>query len=194
MRSGIVIAIVMLVGSSVARADRGPVLGLTLGGALVGDTQAPDRLDSLVGASLAWQKSVPELPAVGTAVGQVQLVPELGLVVLGQRGGALAGVRLQADFAQHGMGVFHVSARMSMWLEPQVGVLRDADGPLLGGDFGEMFLVGRGDWQVGGVMGIYTWREPGASTPVPVAGTIDFAPGAPGTRQIAATFALVVAR
>lgn len=194
MRSGIVIAVVMLVGSSVARADRSAVLALTGGGALVGDTQAPDRFDSLIGASLAWQRSVPELPAYGTFVRQVQLVPEVGLVLLGQRGGALGGLRFQADFAQHGMGMLHVSARMSMWLAPQIGVLKDADGPLLGGDFGDLFMVGSRGWQVGGVMGVYTWREPGAASPVPVAGTIAFAPGTPGTRQIAATFALVVAR
>ena len=194
MRSGIVIGLVMLVGSSVAHADRGAVLGLTGGGALVGDTQAPDRFDSFIGASLAWQKPIPELPAIGTVVGQVQLVSEVGLVLLGQRGSALAGLRFQADFAQHGMGVFHVSARMSMWLAPQIGVLKDADGPLLGGDFGEMFEVGSGGWQVGGVMGVYTWQEPGVAPPVAVAGTIDYAPGTPGTRQIAATFALVIAR
>lgn len=193
MRSALVLAVLGVLGSSVARADRGVVLGITAGGALVGGAQAPDRLDSLIGATLAWQKPIPQLPALGTATAQAQLVPELGLIAMDDRGAAMAGLRLQLDVAQHGMGLFHVSARMSVWLSGKVGLLRDADGPIYGGDFGELFEVGSGGWQVGGVFGVYSWREPQAAYPVPVAGTVFFRPGDPGTQQFAATFALVVA-
>lgn len=195
MRSAIVLGIAAVLVSPVARADRGVTLGITAGGALVGDTQAPDRFDSLLGATLTWQRPIPELPAVaGTATGQVQLVPEASLVALGDRGAALGGLRLQVDLAQRSMGLFHVSARMSLWLSGKVGVLRDADGPIVGGDVGELFQIGSGGWQLGGLVGVYTWQEPG---PVPVAvalrpGTIAFSVE-PGSQQIAATFALLVA-
>ena len=136
---------------------------------------------------------MPEMPAPGTARAQGQLVPEVGLYSFGDRGGVLAGVRLEADIAQNRMGLFGVSARTSLWLAPRVGLIQGAQSAMLGGDVGESLSFG--NWSVGYTVGMLTWQEGGGGlVDTPVNGGVAFTAEPPGSRQIAITFGLVVAR
>jgi hypothetical protein len=186
--------------ASGAFADRPPreaSLSVTGGAAIMGAAEdpGPNRIGSMVGASLAWDHPPPAYPETdGTAEGHLDLVPELTLFSYGDRGGLLAGVRLEADLAQRGMGLFKVSARMSRWFAPRIGVIQGAQGPIVGGDFGEMFNLGRSPWRVGLTMGVLGWREAGGQYPTPIDGTIAFQAEPPGTHQLAITFGLIVSR
>jgi hypothetical protein len=181
---------------ALAHAERSTALSVTGGVAVMGDADdiGPNRMGSLVGASLAWDRPAPDYPESGTAVARGDLVPEVTLFSYGDRGGLLAGLRLELDIAQRHMGLFRVSARMSAWLAPRIGIIQGADGALVGGDFGEMFYLGRSGWAVGVTMGMLTWREGGSvGVPTPVGGTIAFQPEAPGSQQLAITMGLIVA-
>src|SRR5438045_12440 len=123
MRKLVVLAVLAL--PSLAHADRPRELslGVTGGAAVMGDPEAigPDRMGSLIGASLLWDRPAPDYPELdGTAKARGDLVPEATLFALGDRGAATAGLRLALDVSQRAMGLLRVSARMSVWLAPRV--------------------------------------------------------------------------
>ena len=186
---------------AVANADRGATLGITGGGAIMGDANAigPDRLGTLVAASLSWEQPAPEYPdQPGTARGRGQLIPEATVIGLGDRGGVLGGVRAQLDVAQRSMGLFAISARMSIWFAGRLGLVQGAQSPIWGGDFGEIFYGGHQGWRAGMVVGVLTWKETGSDL-VPIANgggavPVAFKAEAPGSQQLAITFGIVVAK
>ena len=182
--------------SATARAERERAAALSVhgGGAVIGDADAvgPDRFGSVIAASLAWDRPAPDFPAPGTARARGDLVPELTLMALGDRGVALAGARLELDLAQSKMGLLQVSARMSLYIAPRIGLIDEGGSAVLGGDFGEIYYLGRSDWRIGFDFGVLTWREedPGQ---VVLDGATAFRVD-PGTRQIAMYVGLVVTR
>ncbi len=199
MRRCLALAVVVAF-PALAHADPTPretALSVTAGGALMGPCcdpgSGPDRLGSLVMASLAWERPPAPYPAWGTAIAQGQIVPEATLFSFGDRGGLMGGLRLQADIAQSHMGVWGNSVRMAFWLAGRFGAIQGADGGIAGGDFGEMFFT-QSNWRIGMQMGVYTWIEGGTAQTMPVAnGGVAFKAEPPGSRQLSVTFGLTVA-
>jgi hypothetical protein len=142
----------LLLAPSVAHADRDASFSVT--GGVEGTFGG---MDSVFGATLSWDRPPPAFPAHDTARVRGDLVPEVMFMAFGDRGSALAGVRLELDFTQSRMG----HARSSLSLVPRIGLFADADSAIGGGDFAARFYLGESRWHVGLQLGLYTWNEGG---------------------------------
>lgn len=194
MQRCLVVAAVLLV-PGLAYADRSTTLSVTGGVALMGDAEedGPNRMGSALGATLAWDRAPPDFPAPGTARARGDLVPEVTLMAFADRGGILGGLRLELDLAQSKMGLFRNSARASFSIAPRFGLIDGADSPIAGGDFNEVFYLGKSKWHLGITMGVYTWRESGTlDVQTPVAGNLRFRAEPAGSQQLSILMGLIV--
>lgn len=171
------IALFLLTIASVASAEPARAPTLSVGGGIA----AYDRVEAgfaghptgggYLATTLAWDGAPPETPTSSRAVFRGELVPELTLARLVDRGIALVGVRLELDFAQRTGGSSGSAARGNVWAAPRLGLISGADRMIAGVDLGVSAWREHSSWSFGLWWGALTWLE--RTDPMPAAAPIE---------------------